>query len=83
MNGESGPRFGNELRLREEAAEQWGWTWLDRLLQDVRFGARLLVRAPLFTVTAITVLSLGVGVNLAAFQALDAVALSARIQTHP
>jgi hypothetical protein len=24
--------FGNTLRLREQAYEAWGWTWLDRLL---------------------------------------------------
>jgi predicted permease len=76
MKGDRGPRFGNDLRLREEAADQWGWAWLDRLRQDVRFACRLLVRAPLFTLTAVVVLSLGVGVNLAAFQVLDAVALS-------
>ena len=22
-------RFGNLLRLREESADMWGWTWLD------------------------------------------------------
>src|SRR5215471_2667504 len=76
MKGARGPRFGNELRLREEAADEWGWAWLDRLAQDARFGARLLRRAPAFTVTAIAVLALGIGVNLAAFEVFDAVALS-------
>ena len=76
MRSAYGPRFGNELRLREEAADVWGWAWLERLRQDVRFGTRLLVRAPLFSLTAILVLSLGVGVNLAAFQMLDAIAFS-------
>src|SRR6185312_2090234 len=76
MKGDAGPRFGNDLRLREEAADAWGWAWLERLLQDVRFGLRLLRRAPAFTFTAIGVLALGIGVNLAAFQVFDAVALS-------
>jgi predicted permease len=74
--GTRGPRFGDELRLREDAADAWGWGWLDRLEQDVRFGTRLLVRAPAFTLTAILVLSLGIGVNLAAYQVFDAVTLS-------
>src|SRR3954464_9139396 len=74
--GDAGPRFGNTLRLREESRDVWGWAWLDRLWQDLRFAVRLLVRAPLFTLTAVTVLALGVGVNLAAFQVLDAVAFT-------
>ena len=71
-----GPRFGNSLRLREEAADEWGWAWLDRLSQDLRFAVRLLRRAPAFTLTAIAVLALGVGLNLAAFPVFDMVALS-------
>src|SRR6187549_3847081 len=58
--GGAGPRFGNSLRLREEAADEWGWAWFDRLSQDVRFAARLLRRAPAFTLTAMAVLALGV-----------------------
>ena len=76
MSGGAGPRFGNTLRLREEARDQWGWAWLDHLSQDLRFGARLLWRTPAFTLTAIAVLALGVGLNLAAFQVFETVALS-------
>jgi hypothetical protein len=75
---EAGAPFGNALRLRDEAVDAWGWRWLDRLIQDVRFGARLLWRAPAFTLTAVAVLALGVGVNLAAFQVFDRLALSPR-----
>jgi hypothetical protein len=32
--------FGNTLRMREQAREAWGWTWLDRLIQDLRYGVR-------------------------------------------
>ncbi len=27
--------FGNTLRMREQSREAWGWTWLDRLAQDL------------------------------------------------
>jgi predicted permease len=76
ISGTAGPRFGNSLRLREEAADEWGWGWLDRFSQDLRFAVRLLRRAPVFTITALSVLAVGVGLNLAAFQLFDAVALS-------
>jgi hypothetical protein len=71
-----GPRFGNPLRLREQASDEWGWAWLDRLTQDARFGARLLRRSPVFSLTAVLVLARGIGVNLAGFEVFDAVALS-------
>jgi hypothetical protein len=30
--------FGNTLRLREEARDAWGWTWMERLAQDLRYA---------------------------------------------
>jgi predicted permease len=57
-------RFGNTRRLREEAAEVWGWRWLDEIGGDVRLALRSLRRSPVFTVAA--VLSLGLAVALLA-----------------
>jgi len=62
--------FGSELRLREDTREIWGWTWLDRLRQDLCYGARVLRNSPGFTLTAMLVLSLGIGVPLTAFRVL-------------
>lgn len=67
--------FGNILRLREQAYEASGWTWLDRLIQDLRYGIRILLRAPGFTLMAVLVLAIGIGVNVAAFSLFDMVAL--------
>src|SRR3954470_18467046 len=50
--------------------------WWDDLLRDVRFGARMMRRSPAFTLTAIAVLAIGVGTNIAAFQILNSVALT-------
>lgn len=72
--GEDAPRFGNTLRLREEARDAWGWAWWDRLTQDLVFAARILRKSPAFTLTAVAVLAVGVGLNLAGFQVLNAIA---------
>src|SRR5579871_6485585 len=73
MTPDRRPHFGSTLRLLEESGDQWGWTWLDRLRQDLLYGMRSLSRSPGFAVTAIAVLSLGIGVNLAEIQIFNAV----------
>jgi hypothetical protein len=39
-------RFGNDLVLREESHEMWGWNSVETLIQDVRYGLRQLRRSP-------------------------------------
>ena len=49
--------------------------WLDVLQRDVRTGARALGRNPVFTVTAVLSLALGMGANTAFFSVADALLL--------
>ena len=48
-------------------------TWLERLRQDLRFGARLILRAPGFSAIAILTLAGGVGASTAIFSQINAV----------
>jgi predicted permease len=67
--------FGNPAGVIEEVRDQSFWTWWERLAQDVRYGLRGLSRSPVFAVTAVISLGLGIGANTAIFSVMDAALL--------
>jgi len=62
-------------RRRVRQAQRSDW-WSD-LRQDLRYGVRYLLHAPLFSLLAIVTLALGVGVNAAVFGVLKSALLDA------
>ena len=76
-------KFGNLTRIREETREIWGIVWLDQLLDDVRFGLRMLRKNPGFSAAAALTLALGIGANTYIFSLVDALVLRPFDFQHP
>ena len=49
--------------------------WIETVVQDLRYAARGLSKAPGFTLTAVLTLALGIGGTTAVFSAIDALLL--------
>lgn len=71
--------LGGVEQVKEQVRDVRAGTLLESLAQDLRYGSRLLVKSPVFTLVATLSLALGIGANTAIFQLLDVL----RIRTLP
>ena len=67
--------FGNVALVQEVTREMWGGAFLARLIQDLRFGLRMLRKTPGFSLVVILTLAFGIGATTAIFSVVYGVIL--------
>ena len=67
--------FGNVAMVKERFYEASRWTWLEQLVQDLRYAWRGMRHSPAFVLTTVLTLAVGLGLLTVAFTIFNAYVL--------
>ena len=76
-------KLGGVEQTKESYRERRGLPWLETLIRDVRYGVRILAKAPALTFILMFTLALGIGVNSAVFSVVNGFLLRPLPVLHP
>jgi putative ABC transport system permease protein len=68
-------KFGGMDRAKESTRDQFRFVSSEDVVRDIRYGARALLRAPVFAIVAILTLALGIGATTAMFSVVNGILL--------
>src|SRR5262245_24043462 len=68
--------FGRPLAAKDGMRDAWTFTWLDDLMQDLKYAVRTLRRSPGYSLAASITLALGIGLSTAIVSIVNTILIS-------
>ena len=65
--------FGNVALVKDTTRDVWGWTWIEHLGQDLRFGVRMMRKYPGLTLVGVVGMAVAIAIAAGAFGIIETV----------